>query len=270
MKKAKVANFAAAILIGAGLAACESEYDPTAADTGTANDSSTLEQTRNDSELNATDEQAAAERGTSADITDSPEDIAGNTEDSANDQYSISDERDGTPDTGNWDSGNQDSQQESADTDPELSGTQTGGAEDQTAQESTDSHLDIDQQETHSDVVAKEQQAVQFDFDSAKLTSEARSKLEDFVDSMEERNLGMVEMVIRGYTDTAGSEAYNKALAKRRAESVKSFLQEQGMASEDLKIEAIGEAEDENIAASIQDNRRVVVEVVVPYAEELT
>lgn len=278
----------AAVIFGGVLTACESEYDPTVTEnnqpvTETQQEITGTDDTVNNSDITGDsgsindDSEAVDSNSLTSNGTD--ENLAGNsamnsnslaeesqatgeqeTADATSEEYGITDERDGTPDTGSWDD-SMDSQNEQA---SDMQAGDTGNGENQ------EESLSGTYEDVQSDVAAKEQQAVQFEFDSAELTSEARSKLDDFIASMEEVDPQEVELLIKGYTDTQGSQEYNQALAARRAEAVKQYLQEQGLPSENMKTEAVGEAPSESVAATIQDNRRVVVEMVVPYAEELT
>lgn len=111
-------------------------------------------------------------------------------------------------------------------------------------------------------------QIVQFEFDSDELTDEAKDKLKEFIGTMNQDNLAAVEVAIKGYTDTTGPEEYNQDLAERRAEAVKNFLEEQGLASYNLEVDAIGEPEEDELADNAQENRRVVVSVEAPYQED--
>lgn len=111
-------------------------------------------------------------------------------------------------------------------------------------------------------------QIVQFEFDSSELTSEAKENLREFVGSLNQDNLAAVEVAIKGYTDTTGPEEYNQDLAERRAEAVKNFLEEEGLASYNLQIEAVGEPDGESLANTAQENRRVIVSVEPPYQED--
>lgn len=271
----------AAVIFGGVLTACESEYDPTVTETNqpvteTQQEITGTDETMENSNITGdsgtvTDESGAGvtEYGADESLADSSSSSPNSqesqtdevsqesqTDEVTSEEYGMTDERDGTPDTGGW--------EDSMESQNEQASSDTGSGENQ------EDSLSGTYEDIQSDVAAKEQQAVQFDFDSAELTSEARSKLDDFIASMEEVDPQEVELSIKGYTDSQGSQEYNEALASRRAEAVKQYLQEQGLPSENLKTEAVGEAPSESVAATTQDNRRVVVEMVVPYAEELT
>ena len=65
---------------------------------------------------------------------------------------------------------------------------------------------------------------------------------------------------IEGHTDSVGSDDYNQSLSERRAESVKSYLIQQGIPSATIKARGLGEAQpvaSNDSAAGRQRNRRV-------------
>lgn len=79
------------------------------------------------------------------------------------------------------------------------------------------------------------------------------------------------KIVITGYTDRLGSEAYNQKLSERRALAVKDYIVSKGVASDRLVAEGKGEADpvvqcdDKNKAALIKclaPNRRVEIDEV--------
>ena len=76
-------------------------------------------------------------------------------------------------------------------------------------------------------------------------------------------------VVIEGYTDSVGGEDYNQGLSERRADSVKSYLAEQGVSS--IRLSALGKGESDPVAgndsaAGRQQNRRVEVIISNPPA----
>ena len=70
-------------------------------------------------------------------------------------------------------------------------------------------------------------------------------------------------VVLEGWTDSVGSDAYNKTLSQRRAESVKAYLIEEGLAADKLEAKGMGKSfkYDNSNADGRYLNRRV--EVVV-------
>jgi outer membrane protein OmpA-like peptidoglycan-associated protein len=63
------------------------------------------------------------------------------------------------------------------------------------------------------------------------------------------------EIVVRGYTDSVGSEAYNTLLSQRRADSVKTYLSGKGVDAR--RMTAVGYGEAEPVASNdSEDGRR--------------
>jgi outer membrane protein OmpA-like peptidoglycan-associated protein len=74
-------------------------------------------------------------------------------------------------------------------------------------------------------------------------------------------------VAIEGYTDNVGSDDYNLGLSQRRADSVKSYLTVQGIASTRLSADGRGESSpvaENDSAAGRQQNRRVEVIISSP------
>lgn len=69
---------------------------------------------------------------------------------------------------------------------------------------------------------------IHFEFDSAGLSPEAQMILADKADFM--RTNGNVSVTIEGNCDERGTDAYNMALGERRAEAVKAYLVNLGIA----------------------------------------
>ena len=68
-------------------------------------------------------------------------------------------------------------------------------------------------------------------------------------------------MVLQGHTDERGTREYNLALGERRANSVKRFLEVQGVSPSQLEVVSYGEERPEMRGANEQayaQNRRVV------------
>jgi outer membrane protein OmpA-like peptidoglycan-associated protein len=90
------------------------------------------------------------------------------------------------------------------------------------------------------------------------------NKLVAFLDKYPDRSVS-----IQGYTDSVGSEDYNQGLSERRANSVKSYLAEQGVGS--MRLSASGKGRNDPVAdndseAGRQQNRRVEVIISNPPA----
>lgn len=108
--------------------------------------------------------------------------------------------------------------------------------------------------------------AILFDFDSSDLRANARYDLGDLAQSL--GNYPNTEALVVGYTDSTGSEDYNQTLSERRANSVATYLAQQGVAPSRMQISGMGES---NPVASNatpegrQQNRRVEIAL---YANE--
>ena len=67
---------------------------------------------------------------------------------------------------------------------------------------------------------------VKFAFDKAELTSEAKAKLDEFVQKLIELDRGLY-LEIQGHTDNTGPESWNITLGRMRAEAVRDYLYKQ-------------------------------------------
>jgi OmpA-OmpF porin, OOP family len=80
-----------------------------------------------------------------------------------------------------------------------------------------------------------------FEFDSAVIDPRSHDILR-VIASVLRANPGLTRIEIGGHTDSRGSAAYNRALSQRRAEAVRSFLVDEGVAG--ARLRAIGYGED--------------------------
>jgi len=74
-----------------------------------------------------------------------------------------------------------------------------------------------------------------------------------------------IVMLIKGYSDNAGSGTYNKKLSAFRANIVKSYLVSQGITPSRIRVIAMGEKNQlkpNNTYEGRKANRRVEVELV--------
>ncbi len=113
---------------------------------------------------------------------------------------------------------------------------------------------------TRGSVILK---GVTFAFNSARLTSSSRTVLDQAAAGLKHHPLLKVE--IQGYTDSVGSLAYNLKLSQRRAESVRRFLESDGVAPRQLRARGYGPADpiaSNRTAAGRSLNRRVVMKVL--------
>jgi outer membrane protein OmpA-like peptidoglycan-associated protein len=106
--------------------------------------------------------------------------------------------------------------------------------------------------------------SVKFPTDGSKLSTEAQTRLADFVQKLKSDNRN-VYVEIQGHTDNTGSPAYNMELGEKRAEAVRLFMNEQGVALNRMATISYGEnapvAPNNNRTGRAQ-NRRVVLVVL--------
>ena len=106
--------------------------------------------------------------------------------------------------------------------------------------------------------------SVKFLPDSSKLSPEAQARLQDFVQKLKTDNRN-VYVEIQGHTDATGSETANQRLGEERAEAVRLFMNQQGVALNRMSTISYGSkspvASNKTKAGRAQ-NRRVVVIVL--------
>jgi peptidoglycan-associated lipoprotein len=106
--------------------------------------------------------------------------------------------------------------------------------------------------------------SVKFPVDRASLSSEAQTRLMDFVQKLKTDNRN-VYVEIQGHTDSTGSPEFNKKLGEDRAEAVRLFMNKQGVALNRLSTISYGEeapVAPNNTRTGRAQNRRVVVIVL--------
>ena len=101
-----------------------------------------------------------------------------------------------------------------------------------------------------------------FDVDSSQLRPRAKTTLEEIAEVF--REYPDTNLRVEGHADSTGSDAYNQRLSDRRAESVSSYLERQGVSG--ARIDAIGFGENEPRASNAtadgrQLNRRVEIRI---------
>jgi len=108
---------------------------------------------------------------------------------------------------------------------------------------------------------------VSFDFDSATLKPAFLTSLDKVAQVLNRYQSSIVHVI--GHTDSTGSEEYNQRLSERRAQSVASYFQNQGVLGSRLRTEGRGESQprDTNATeAGRQLNRRVEL-IIKPIVE---
>lgn len=117
-----------------------------------------------------------------------------------------------------------------------------------------------------------------FDFDKSFIRAEGKKTLDDEVVAKMKQYPQVEVVLVTGYTDRIGTDAYNQKLSERRAAAVKAYLVAQGIENNRLETAARGEADpvvscadikgkasgkNRKLVECLQPNRRVMVEVRV-------
>ena len=105
---------------------------------------------------------------------------------------------------------------------------------------------------------------MKFPVASSALSEEAKTRLNDFVQKLKTDNKN-VYLEIQGHSDNTGSKAANQRLGEERADAVRLYLNQQGVALNRMSTISYGDtspvASNKNRAGRAQ-NRRVVVVVL--------
>ncbi|MFN8628359.1 MAG: TonB-dependent receptor [Candidatus Binatia bacterium] len=104
--------------------------------------------------------------------------------------------------------------------------------------------------------------SVHFDFDKATLKAEAKPILDEALQVLKQE--GSVDIVVEGHTDSVGTEQYNLGLSRRRADTVRRYLVDHGIAASRIAAEGLGEAKpvaSNDTADGRAQNRRVELHV---------
>ena len=101
-----------------------------------------------------------------------------------------------------------------------------------------------------------------FDWNRSDITAEAATTLDATIATL--RDCGNPAVTLDGYTDTSGTDGYNRALSERRAASVRAYLTSHGVSDTSISTQGFGET---NLRVPTADgvrelqNRRVEVTV---------
>ena len=97
----------------------------------------------------------------------------------------------------------------------------------------------LDVRETNRGVVVNLPDVL-FEFNKSDLTSGARAKVRDIAEVLEGGRVRDRQVSIEGHTDSKGSEEYNQRLSERRAESVASSLDREGVSQSRMHARGFG------------------------------
>ncbi|MCJ0764600.1 OmpA family protein [Variovorax terrae] len=99
---------------------------------------------------------------------------------------------------------------------------------------------------------------IQFDFDSARVRPESQQALANLAQALQSSELSASKFVIEGHTDAKGRADYNQRLSQQRADAVRDYLAQQGVAVVRLTAAGKGSSEPANAADPFAaENRRV-------------
>jgi outer membrane protein OmpA-like peptidoglycan-associated protein len=103
---------------------------------------------------------------------------------------------------------------------------------------------------------------IKFDFDSDRIRADSTAALNNLAQALQDERLKGSSFAVIGHTDSIGSFGYNLNLSQRRANSVKSYLVNQGVDPQRLKTTGKGPSEPLNKARpDAAENRRVEIAV---------
>lgn len=93
---------------------------------------------------------------------------------------------------------------------------------------------------------------VNFDFDKSNLRSDAIPILDEAARTLTAEST--VQVSVEGHTDSRGTDAYNEALSLRRANTVRKYLADHGVA--DSRLTVVGHGESKPVASNDTDDGR--------------
>jgi putative exosortase-associated protein (TIGR04073 family) len=101
-----------------------------------------------------------------------------------------------------------------------------------------------------------------FPVGSAQLSKPAQVRLQEVGRVL--RNTPKAQVLVAGYTDSTGAQAYNQELSRKRAEAVRTYLVRQGVGSQRIELVGFGEAApvaSNETSSGRMSNRRVELEL---------
>lgn len=106
-------------------------------------------------------------------------------------------------------------------------------------------------------------EGLNFAYNSNNLTPESQLKLKEIVVVLKKH--GDIKVEIQGHTDNVGNDSFNKTLSQKRANSIKSYLVQNGIASSRLVAKGYGERNpvaSNNTEDGRAKNRRIEFKVI--------
>jgi OOP family OmpA-OmpF porin len=93
-------------------------------------------------------------------------------------------------------------------------------------------------------VIAREQRTMYFEFNKTSLTTESSQKLDQLAKIVNESS-AITDVTIHGFTDQIGTDSYNAALATKRVEAVKAYLDSKSRIKAEGDIKGMGKSSPE-------------------------
>lgn len=111
--------------------------------------------------------------------------------------------------------------------------------------------------------ISREQRTVYFEFDGTRLNADATAKLDQLV-TVINQSTAITGVSIHGFTDQIGTNSYNEALAHKRAQAVKGYLdQHSRIKTIEGDIRGLGKSETDGHCLSIK-NRAEKITCMAP------
>jgi len=120
-----------------------------------------------------------------------------------------------------------------------TAGALIGNKMDKQAEEIQNSVPDAKVERVGEGIVVEFSSDVLFGFDKSDLSYESRNSLDKLVKVL--NYYPDTDMEVQGHTDSRGTDSYNQVLSERRAETVSTYLRNQGVASGRVRIRGFGE-----------------------------
>ena len=112
--------------------------------------------------------------------------------------------------------------------------------------------------------------SVYFDFNKSDLNKKGKVSLDKLLATLRHKHITAV--TIAGYADAIGSDSYNLQLSRKRAETVKKYLNSHGFRHTDTEMRALGTSDaaasckglkDGKLHVCMQEDRRVDIELSI-------
>jgi len=94
-----------------------------------------------------------------------------------------------------------------------------------------------------------------FTFASSVIPENIRARLDAVVNVLS-NDRGAADIEIAGHTDAVGPAEYNQALSEKRAEAVKAYLVEHGIAADRISVVGYGESDPRDTNDTVEGRRR--------------